>query len=119
MFGPFKKEKPFQGLAGFGGGATGLAMHKGASGPKATGGTMTESGGKTIHTFTSPGTFTANESLTGDSSGAVWVVSTFDTLQNTNSEYDANREIEDAADNLIDWSEGNPFGEYGNFTGSI
>ena len=27
MFGPFKKEKPFQGLAGFGGGATGLANH--------------------------------------------------------------------------------------------
>jgi len=65
------------------------------------------------------GTFSANESLTGDSSGAVWVVSTFDTLQNTNSEYDANREIEDAADNLIDWTEGNPFGEFGNFTGSI
>ena len=65
------------------------------------------------------GTFSANESLAGDSSGAVWVVSTFDTLQNTNSEYDANREIEDAADNLIDWTEGNPFGEFGNFTGSI
>ena len=41
------------------------------------------------------GTFAANESLTGNNSGAVWVVSTFDTLQNTNSEYDANRAIED------------------------
>ena len=65
------------------------------------------------------GTFAANESLTGNNSGAVWVVSTFDTLQNTNSEYDANRQIEDAADNIVDWSEGNPFGEFGNFTGSI
>ena len=64
MFGPFKKEKPFKGFTGFGGGATGLAMHKGASGPKATGGTITESGGKTIHTFTSPGTFTSTVALT-------------------------------------------------------
>ena len=65
------------------------------------------------------GTFAANESLTGNNSGAVWVVSTFDTLQNTNSEYDANRAIEDTADNIVDWTEGNPFGEFGNFTGSI
>ena len=65
------------------------------------------------------GTFAANESLTGNDSNAVWVVSTFDTLQNTNSEYDANRAIEDTADNIVDWTEGNPFGEFGNFTGSI
>ena len=65
------------------------------------------------------GTFASNESLTGNDSNAVWVVSTFDTLQNTNSEYDANRQIEDAADNIVDWTEGNPFGEFGNFTGSI
>tara|TARA_Y100000591_G_scaffold191822_1_gene165855 strand:- start:26 stop:916 length:891 start_codon:yes stop_codon:yes gene_type:complete len=65
------------------------------------------------------GTFAANESLTGNNSGAVWVVSTFDTLQDTNSEYDQNRQIEDTADNIVDWTEGNPFGEFGNFTGSI
>ena len=65
------------------------------------------------------GTFAANESLTGNTSSAVWVVSTFDTLQNTNSEYDQNREIENEADNVVDWSETNPFGEFGNFTGSI
>ena len=65
------------------------------------------------------GTFAANESLTGNDSNAVWVVSTFDTLQNTNSEYDQNRAIENEADNVVDWSEGNPFGEFGNFTGSI
>ena len=27
--------------------------------------------------------------------------------------------VEDEGDNIIDWSEGNPFGEAGNFTGSI
>ena len=72
-----------------------------------------------IQVINRTGTFATGESLTGDSSSAAWVVSTFDTLQDTNSEYDDNRAIEDAADNIIDWSEGNPFGEFGNFTGSI
>ena len=65
------------------------------------------------------GTFLEDEAVTGDDSGAVWVVGTFDTLNNTNSEYDQNREIEDFADNILDWSERNPFGEFGNSTGSI
>ena len=37
MFGPFKKEKPFQGLTGLGGGATGLANHAGGGGPRSGG----------------------------------------------------------------------------------
>ena len=65
------------------------------------------------------GTFATGEAITGNDNGAVWVVGTFDTLNNTNSEYDQNREIEDSADNIIDWTEVNPFGEFGNFTGSI
>ena len=65
------------------------------------------------------GTFATGEAVTGDVSGAVWVVGTFDTLNNTNSEYDQNREIEDSADNIVDWTERNPFGEFGNYTGSI
>jgi len=65
------------------------------------------------------GTFAQGEAMTGDDSGAVHVVGTFDTLNNTNSEYDQNYEIEQAADNLIDWGEKNPFGEYGNFMDSF
>ena len=65
------------------------------------------------------GTFATGEAVTGDVSGAVWVVGTFDTLNNTNSEYDQNMEIEDSADNIVDWTERNPFGEFGNYTGSI
>ena len=65
------------------------------------------------------GTFATGEAVTGDVSGAVWVVGMFDTLNNTNSEYDQNREIEDSADNIVDWTENNPFGEFGNYTGSI
>jgi len=65
------------------------------------------------------GTFATGEAITGDDSGAVHVVGTFTTLNNTNSEYDQNYEIEQEADNLVDWAERNPFGEYGNVTDSF
>ena len=65
------------------------------------------------------GTFTTAEVITGLTSGAKWSPETFDTLNNVNSNYDQNRQIENDADNRVDWSEGNPFGEFGNFTGSI
>ena len=65
------------------------------------------------------GTFTTAEVITGLTSGAKWSPDTFDTLNNTNSNYDQNRTIEDTADDIIDWTEGNPFGEYGNQTGSF
>ena len=65
------------------------------------------------------GTFTTAEVITGLTSGAQWSPETFDTLNNTNSNYDQNRQIEDSGDEIIDWTEGNPFGEFGNFTGSI
>ena len=65
------------------------------------------------------GTFTTAEVITGLTSGAKWSPETFDTLNNVNSNYDQNRQIENDADNIVDWTEGNPFGEFGNFTGSI
>tara|TARA_Y100000004_G_scaffold173135_1_gene210680 strand:- start:1009 stop:2136 length:1128 start_codon:yes stop_codon:yes gene_type:complete len=66
------------------------------------------------------GTFTTAEVIEGQTSGARWSPESYDTLNNTSSTYYAqNREIEDAADDIIDWTEGNPFGEAGNFTGSI
>ncbi len=65
------------------------------------------------------GTFTTAELVTGLTSGATWSPESFNTLNNTNSAYDQNSEIEDEADNLIDWGEVNPFGEYGNFMDSF
>lgn len=65
------------------------------------------------------GTFEPGELILGSDSDASWTLADFDTINNTNSQYDQNREIEDEADDLIDWGEKNPFGEYGNFTGSI
>ena len=65
------------------------------------------------------GTFTTAEVITGLTSGAQWSPESYDTLNNTNSNYDQNRVIEDSADEIIDWTEGNPFGEFGNKTGSF
>lgn len=77
------------------------------------------SGNSILQVINRTGNFIDGESITGDASGAVWIVSDFDTLNNVNIDYDQNREIEDEADDLIDWGEKNPFGEYGNFTDSI
>jgi hypothetical protein len=74
---------------------------------------------RVIQIINRTGTFVENESLTGDDSGAVWVVDNFSTIENTNSEYDQNKYIEDTANSLIDWGEVNPFGEYGNIGDSF
>ena len=74
---------------------------------------------RSLEVINRTGTFTTAEVITGLTSGAKWSPETFDTLNNSNSSYDQNRAIEDDADNIVDWTEGNPFGEFGNFTGSI
>jgi hypothetical protein len=74
---------------------------------------------RSLQVINRTGTFTTDEVVTGLTSGAKWSPETFDTLNNVSSNYDQNRQIEDAADDIIDWTEGNPFGEAGNFTGSI
>ena len=75
---------------------------------------------RTLEVINRTGTFTTAEVITGQTSGAKWSPESYDTLNNTSSTYYAqNREIENSADEIIDWTEGNPFGEYGNSTGSI
>jgi hypothetical protein len=74
---------------------------------------------RVIQIINRTGTFVENESLTGNDSGAVWIVDNFSTIENTNSEYDQNKYIEDEADTLIDWGEKNPFGEFGNIGDSF
>ena len=74
---------------------------------------------RTLEVINRTGTFTTAETITGITSGAKWSPFTFDTLNNTNSAYDQNREIEDKADDIVDWTERNPFGEFGNYTGSV
>ncbi len=56
-----KKEKPLPSMIGMGGGATSLQQNAGSPGLlEATGGTKTTDGDYTVHTFTSPGTFTVD-----------------------------------------------------------
>ena len=52
-------------------------------------------------------------------SDGVWIIDTQDptvNIDNGNSEYDDNKYIEQAADDILYFTERNPFGEYGNFT---
>ena len=78
-----------------------------------------DSATRALQVYNRTGTFTTAEVITGITSGAKWSPETFDTLNNTNSNYDQNRQIEDSGDEIIDWTEGNPLGEFGNFTDSI
>ena len=65
------------------------------------------------------GIFAIPETLTGNTSSAAWTSATYNTLNNTNDESQANWAVETQADNIIDFTEGNPFGEFGNKGSSI
>lgn len=72
-----------------------------------------------LEVFERTGTFITTENLIGSESDASWGVNSFTTLDDTNFEGDQNKYIEDEADDILDFSEKNPFGEYGNITGSF
>jgi len=74
---------------------------------------------RTLTVITRTGTFVEDESLVGEDSGASWIIESFCTLEDPNNNYEENKYIEDTADELLDFSEGNPFGEYGNFMDSF
>ena len=57
------------------------------------------------------GAFTVGELLTGADSGAVYQLKAIEK-DNTVSGYPDNDEIELEADNIIDFTENNPFGEF-------
>ena len=62
------------------------------------------------------GNFLTGETLTGGDSTTARTITTIDNLTMGETAAADNRAIEDAADDLIDWGEVNPFGEFGNFT---
>ena len=53
------------------------------------------------------------------SSSAAWTSASYNTLNNTSSEFDQNSAFESNADGILDFSEGNPFGEFGNKGSSL
>lgn len=65
------------------------------------------------------GMYAIPETLTGNTSGAAWTSATYNTLNNMNSETDQNFTLETQADAIIDFTEGNPFGDYGNSGGTL
>lgn len=57
--------------------------------------------------------FLPNDVIRGVNSNAIWKLQQFTTIDDANSNYDENKYIEDQADDIIDWGEINPFGDYG------
>jgi hypothetical protein len=57
------------------------------------------------------GLFKANTSVIGSSSGASYMLYSYDGLNNTNNLLDNNTELGTLADQILDFSESNPFGD--------
>ena len=78
-----------------------------------------DSSTNTLIVINRSGIFTVPETLTGGTSSASFTTASYNTLNNTNSEFDINSSIETTADGILDFTQGNPFGDYGNSGGSI
>ena len=62
------------------------------------------------------GTFQVPETITGGTSSASWTTATYNTINNTNSEFDQNNDFETLDNDIIDFTESNPFGTVGSTT---
>ena len=74
-----------------------------------------DSTNRQLQLYNRTGMFTIPETITGQTSSAAWTTASYNTLNNVSSEYDSNSYFETAADGIIDFTEGNPFGEFGQF----
>ena len=81
--------------------------------------TVTVASGGTGDFINRSGRFTIPETLTGNTSSASWTTASYNTLNNVNDDTDLNFTIETQADNIIDFTQTNPFGEFGNQGSSI
>ena len=75
-----------------------------------------DSATRTLIVINRSGTFTVPETLTGGTSSASWTTATYNTIDNKNIEYDQNNDFETADNDIIDFSEANPFGTVGSST---
>ena len=73
----------------------------------------------TLEVMNRTGNFLDGDTIRGVESNALYTLGDFSTIDNQSTEFDQNAAIEDGADDLIDWGETNPFGEFGNYTGSF
>ena len=97
-----------------------------AAGETVTGGTSNvtaevksfDAATRTLIVINRSGTFSVPETITGGTSSASWTTATYNTIQNTNSEFDQNNDFETADNDIIDFTETNPFGTVGSVTDS-
>ena len=73
-----------------------------------------DSTNRQLQLFNRTGIFSIPETITGQTSGAAWTTASYNTLNNTSSDFDQNFTLETQADGILDFTEGNPFGEFGN-----
>ena len=71
-----------------------------------------------LQVYNRSGIFTIPETVTGQTSGAAWTSASYNTLNNVNTadSIDTNFGFETADDDIIDFTEGNPFGSVGSTT---
>ena len=62
------------------------------------------------------GVFNTASTVKGQTSGAMWSPESYNTLNNTNSTADQNYSFETEDDDILDFTEGNPFGTIGSTT---
>ena len=74
-----------------------------------------DSSNRQLQVFNRSGIFTIPETVTGQTSGAAWTSASYNTLNNVNTEdtIDQNFVFETADDDIIDFTESNPFGTVG------
>ena len=77
-----------------------------------------DSGTRQLQVFNRSGIFTIPETVTGQSSGAAWTSASYNTLNNVNTadSIDQNYDFETLDNDIIDFSESNPFGTFGSST---
>ena len=77
-----------------------------------------DSTSRQLQVFNRSGIFTIPETVTGQSSGAAWTSSSYNTLNNVNTakSVDQNYDFETLDNDIIDFTESNPFGTVGSTT---
>jgi len=73
----------------------------------------------TLEVMNRTGNFIDGDTIRGVESNALYTLGDFSTIDNESTEWDQNASIEEGADDIVDWGEVNPFGEFGNYTGSF
>ena len=77
-----------------------------------------DSANRQLQVYNRTGIFTIPETVTGQTSGAAWTSASYNTLNNVNTPdtTDQNYNFEVADDEIIDFTESNPFGSVGSTT---